>query len=111
MSRVLLIDHDQSHAQRLKDRLRHLSLIHFANIRNGIGELCRTRFDFDIVILNVSARQRNWQAGVRALQHAFSTSLCRVRPSVLCISTIKNEPQFELEVERLGARYVYDPEN
>jgi DNA-binding response OmpR family regulator len=59
----------------------------------------------DLVILDVSSRKKHSydllaQIASRRVQHG-------PRPMILCISRVYRGPQFELDLERKGARVVY----
>jgi DNA-binding NarL/FixJ family response regulator len=109
MHAVILIDGDEKHAEALADRLRARSLdvIRHVKSNTALSMLKRRGTPCDLVLINVSDSSRPWLRILRELQEAcFSFSHCH--PLVLCLSTVKREPQFELQIERLGARFVYE---
>ena len=58
----------------------------------------------DIVLMDVTQASRAILATVHDL--AAAIGICDVAPRLLCFSTAHRNPQFVLDVERCGARYV-----
>lgn len=108
MTGILLIDNDPVHAEGLIGRLRSRSL-HIEWVRStpeAVTTLRERPSQFDLVILDVSDPSQPWLNVLDRLQHAgrrYGWS-----PLFLCVSNRQREPQFELAVERKGARYVYE---
>ena len=109
MYTAILIDDDKMHAEVLAARLRArgLDVARHEDADRALFVLTRTRRPCDLVLINVSDSSQPWLKIVGELQKAcFSFSRCN--PLILCLSTVKREPQFELQVEHLGARFVYE---
>ena len=107
---VALIDNDTAHAAKLADRLRfhQLALIAHCELNDALPALQGGHFEWDIVIVNVSDPSQPWLAILRRLQEACSSHGSRHFPLFLCTSRIKRDPQFQLALERLGVRFVYE---
>jgi hypothetical protein len=109
MYTVMLIDNDEMHAEALAARLRArgLNVVRHRKADHALSVLIHKRTHCDLALINVSDLSQPWLRIVRKLQDAcFSSSHCC--PLVLSLSTVKREPQFELQIERLGARFVYE---
>lgn len=104
---LLLVRFDNASEGRLTELLRQRGYRVSAYSREESLLECLSRFgrEIDLVILDVSGNDpevRNYLAEIvryRA-QHGH-------RPMVLCVSRVYRGPQFELELERKGARVVY----
>jgi DNA-binding NarL/FixJ family response regulator len=109
MHAVTLIDQDEMHAEALAAclRARDLHVTHHIGANSALSMLKRQNAPCDLVLLNVSDSSQPWVRILRELQEAcFSFSRCH--PLVLCMSTVKRQPLFALQIERLGARFVYE---
>src|SRR5258708_434258 len=108
MPETLLIDKDPVHAERVIRRLagRKLPVQLVQNVAQAEAELQRS--SYDLVIINVSDPGQPWVAIVEKLQQACRGSGKSWQPLILCVSTRQREPHFELEIERKGARYVFE---
>jgi hypothetical protein len=60
------------------------------------------------VILNVSDAVLPWFKILKKLQEAFFQSGGHQSPLFLCTSSTKRSHEFELRIERMGARYVFE---
>jgi DNA-binding response OmpR family regulator len=108
MNRVLLIDEDVTHAEELARRLaeRSLTVIHAADSGAAIAQLRNREYLCDLVILCIAHRSRPWLEVLRDLQHASRQAGFREVPLFLCVSRLQLGIDFQLQVERMGARYA-----
>ncbi len=108
--RVLLVDADQTHAERVRELL-HLCALE-ADVCPGHEDafvrLQQASSDFELVILNVSNDSLPWCTILAKLQAACLQSGVYPSPFFLCISSTRRPSEFELRIERLGARYVHE---
>jgi hypothetical protein len=110
---VLLLDNDAVHAGALADRLRaqrdhQLTLTTHPEPKGVLHTLRREPSAWDIVVVNVSDVSQPWLAILRRLLEASSSHSTPHTPLFLCTSRIKRDPQFQLALERLGVRFVYE---
>lgn len=108
MERVLLIDSDEDHARTLALFLeRHRYAVTVSTSKgNAFRPLERNCEEFDVVILDMSAnRPQDWRTfdQIRTLPR-----MTTVRPMILCLSRVYRGPGMKLEIERKGARLVYE---
>ena len=109
MRRALLIDDDPIHASRVSVGLSSRDLhVHCMRFAEAEKELRRSAHLYEIVIVNVSDSRIPWAVNVEKLQRACLAAGGCGQPSLLCTSTRHHGPQFELEMERRGARYVVE---
>ena len=108
MPETLLVDEDPAHAERLIRHLagRKLGIQLVQNAAQGEAELRRS--NYELVIVNVSDPGKPWVAIVGRLQQACRESGKSWQPLILCVSTRQQEAHFVLEIERKGARYVFE---
>jgi DNA-binding NtrC family response regulator len=107
MARIILIDSDESHAKTVASALarRDHQLTVYANARDLFRRLSDEHIQFTVVILNFSNRPEDWDSldKLRKL-----TLMCVPRPGILCLSRSKWGTDVRLQVERKGARLVYE---
>jgi DNA-binding response OmpR family regulator len=105
---VLLVDTDQQHAECVCLGLgfHHFETDLCLDPERAAVRLRRAADDYDVVILNVSNPSLPWVNILAKLQAACLESGASPAPLFLCTSTTKRLPEFELQIERLGARYV-----
>jgi CheY-like chemotaxis protein len=110
MPRVLLVDIDKQHAERIRGSLvfRAREVDVFADPKEAAARLQQARADYQVVILNVSNVLMPWINILANLQAACFQSGVFPSPLILCTSTIKQSFEFQLRIERMGARYVYE---
>ncbi len=110
MFEMLLIDKDPIHAERLTSRLgrQRLLIDRVATVAEGQSTLRMPESPYDLVIVNVSDNSEAWVRTIADLQQAVRESRKAWPPLILCVSTRKRDPQFELQIERHGARYVLE---
>lgn len=107
---VALLDNDAAHATILADRLRGrpLTLTTHCDPKDALQALHRDPSAYDVVVVNVSDVSQPWLAILRRLLEACSSHNSPHTPLFLCTSRIKRDPQFQLAIERLGVRFVYE---
>lgn len=108
MTSVLLIDDDDAHAERVGATLaqRRLTVTRVAEIGEGIKRLQSQAHAWDIVVLVIGDRSRPWFTILHSLQEvAWHGALPEV-PFFLCASERDLGLDFELRIERMGARYA-----
>lgn len=108
MACVLLVDTNQSHAECVRTALgfHDLAVDVYPDPERAAKRLRRAGNDYDVVILNVSDPLLPWVNTLVKLQAACFESGVSPSPLFLCTSTAKRSPEFELRIERMGARYV-----
>jgi DNA-binding response OmpR family regulator len=106
MATILVVDVDQQHAEKLNSALRRRGHRVVNTDRKNAVAIKESECQSDLVVFNISRTDNDvWQA----LRH-----VCNLRRTdglpvlVLCYSKIYRGPRFELEVERLGARFAYE---
>jgi len=105
VAEILLVKFDQVTEGRLAELFGcrgHHAITHSGD--QPLSQVLRRR-GFDLVILDVSCDYsitRKHVAAVRARREQHG-----LRPMLLCVSRVYRGPQFELELEREGARVVY----
>ena len=110
MAKVLLIDDDGDHAEQLGRGLaeRRLTVTRAADGEAAIAQL-RNR--------EHAVRPRDplhgwsfspWLEVLRTLQHAGWQAGFREAPLFLCVSRLQLGIDFQLQIERMGARYAYE---
>jgi DNA-binding NtrC family response regulator len=110
MSSILIIDKDQAHSIKVADRLRGRQLIPTTHreLKDALQALYREASAWDIVLVDVSDLSLPWLAILRQLLEACSSHSSPHMPLFLCTSRTKRDPQFQLALERLGVRFVYE---
>ena len=110
MLKVLLIDDDGDHAQQLGRRLgeRKLTVIRTADTGAAIAQLQNREHLCDLVILCMAGRSGSWLEALRDLQHASWQAGSREVPLFLCVSRLHFGIDFQLQIERMGARYAFE---
>ena len=110
MYEALLIDGDRIHAMQMLRRLdsRSLRAHIIRDVEQAALALRSSSTPFRIVIVNVSDAAQPWLRNLEDLQDAACIGGRFSPPQFLCVSTRRYEPRFELEIERRGARYVFD---
>ena len=110
MFSVLLVDDDGDHAKELGRALtrRGVAVLRAANSRETIARLRNRAHVCDIVILCLADRKRPWLAVFHDLLQASREAGFSETPRFLCVSRIQFGSEFQLQIERMGARYVYE---
>jgi hypothetical protein len=108
MFRLLLIDHNPSHAERLAARLRQSGLA--VTITERIEEASRSLNQriptYELVVVIASGLPDEWVGILRKLVRASRLRCTGPRPFFLFASRLKCNSRTRLRIERLGARYV-----
>jgi hypothetical protein len=110
MHDTLIIDADSAYAERLVRtlRLRKLRVDVVRDSTEAIVRLCHRALRYQLVIINVSDASQPWPVILGRLREACSYPGRCSRPLFLCVSRREREPEFELAIERSGARYVVE---
>jgi len=110
MTNVLLIDDDRVHTERIARVLNQRGLItsRVASIREAIRRLQCRPASFDLVVLAIADRSHPWLEILHQLQQAAWQAGMTTSPFFLCISRIGVGAEFQLQVERMGARLVLE---
>lgn len=109
--RALLFDDDAAHAERLIARIlqpQRLAVEHVRSLDEAVARIQRRTNCYELVIVNVSANGPPWQRTLRKLQQACQRLNGQAAPLFLCLSNTRKAPDFILQTERLGARYVFE---
>jgi len=107
MLNVLLID-DGEHAEQFGRELaqRRLSVIRAADCGEAVARLRNREHICDIVILTMTGRARAWLTALHDLQQAGLQAGFLEVPLFLCASQQQFGVDFQLQIERMGARYA-----
>lgn len=107
---VLLIDHDAIHSQPLIECLttHRLGVDLCANIEQAAKKLRLIGGNYELVIVNISDVSQPWLRLLSLLRESVIESGVAVAPDVLCVSTAKYDALFELQIERMAGRLVYE---
>lgn len=110
MARALVIDEDTNHAEQLLGRLQLRSLVvdRVCSLEHAITKLRRCEEGYALVIINTSDASFEWCRALQKLQATCHQSVGRSGPLLLCISLVQQRPEFILQLERTGARFVYE---
>ena len=110
MPHVLLVDTDQRHAERIRECLEShaLEVEVCSDSEEASTWLRRESSNYEVVVLNISDVKLPWFSILARLHEACFQSQRYPTPLFLCTSSTKRSPEFQLRMERLGARYVYE---
>jgi DNA-binding response OmpR family regulator len=110
MPNVLLIDNDAAHGERVGIMLaqRGLAVTCVADIGEAIKRLRVRAREWEIVVLVFGDQSRPWFSILQSLQEAAWHGTLPEVPSFLCVSKRDLGTDFELRIERMGARYAYE---
>jgi hypothetical protein len=108
MTRALLIDDDSDHAERLGRELalRGLTVIYASDAEKATKQLLENASVCDLVILCIADRARPWLSFLKAMQEACWQAGFLEFPLFLCVSRVELGLEFQLRVERMGARFA-----
>jgi hypothetical protein len=108
MVQVLLIDNNKPHVEAVRARLRRhrVEVEVCADPAAVTGRLRRTGSRYEVVILNVSDHRQPWLRLLSKFREASLQAGNYPAPLFLCVSTGEQPVDFELRIERMGARYV-----
>jgi hypothetical protein len=107
-AKIFLLDVDAQHANALANRLRsgRLHVDVSVDPDGAVAQLRRKDAEYEIVIVNISAPSFSWLKTLQKLNEVCRLSGARHQPLFLCVSTNQQQPEFVLQIERTGARYV-----
>lgn len=110
MISALLIDNDAEHAERMRDSLvqRGLAVSHVFDFGQAIEMLREKPRKCEIVMLVIADIARPWATVLSRLQDASLQGEINGLPLFLCVSKCDFGVDFELQIERMGARYVHE---
>ena len=110
MTIALLVDADVTHAEWLGSMLtqRGLAVTHVAEIGEAIKKLQARARAWEIVVLVFGDHSRPWFSVLHSLQEAAWNGALPEVPLFLCVSKRDLGTDFELRIERMGARYAYE---
>ena len=103
MARILLVDSDEGHAKTVVSALesqRHKLTVHACR-QEALSNLTQ----FAVIILDFANRPEDWKFLDRVYQ---MTIACVPKPGILCLARNNLGPGVRLQVERKGARLVYE---
>jgi DNA-binding response OmpR family regulator len=108
MNRVLLIDDDGAHAERVGTILaqRGITVIRASDAGDAVKTLRTDPHVCEIVILVIAELSRPWLTILRNLQEAARQRAFLEGPLFLCLSKRELGVEFQLRIERMGARYA-----
>ena len=108
MRRVLLIDDDEDHAGLLGHALRERGFIvtRVANSEQAATTLRSRTTTCDLLILSIAHRSRAWLTALFDLQEGCTQAGFLEVPQFLCVSRLHLGVDMQLQIERMGARYV-----
>lgn len=110
MIKALLIDNDRVHAERLEQELnrRGLTTIYVASSREALKQLENRAGSIDLVVLAIADLRQPWLEILHQLQQASWRAGIGEFPLFLCISRPSLRAEFQLQIERMGARHVIE---
>jgi hypothetical protein len=110
MTRVLLIDENADHARQLGSELaqRQLTVVREADVVDAVRNLRKSAIVYDFVILIMADRSRPWLRALHGLQQAGQQKGFFELPLFLCVSRLHLACEFQVQIERMGARYVFE---
>ena len=108
MPKALLIDDDANHAAQLGSLIssRGLTLVRAISVEDALRTFRNGTCGFDLVILTMNDCERAWLKILHDLQQAVAQAALVTAPPFLCVSRVSRGIEFEIRVERMGARYV-----
>jgi len=110
VTKYLLIDEDDNHAGCLASRLSRpeTRIERVVSANEAMTRLRGAAGGYDLVIVNVSGNYEPWVPILRKLLEASRQPALGTMPAFLCVSTARRSPEFELQLERMGLRYVFE---
>ena len=110
MMKALLIDEDPNHATHLERSINRRGVVtSWTNsVREAIGRLRGREASFDLVVLSIGERSQRWIEILHKLQQAAWQPGVSEFPIFLCVSRLSLGVEFQLQVERMGARLVHE---
>ena len=110
MINMLLIDDDVAHAERVGITLaqRGLAVTRVADVGEAIKRLQAQARAWEIVVIVFGDHSRPWLSILHNLQEAAWNGAFPEVPFFLCVSKRDLGTDFEIRIERMGARYAYE---
>lgn len=110
MYRLLLIDHDTIHAERLAARLRQRGLVVtiVTSVEEAANRLQMRTLLYELVVIVGSGLPEGWLRILRRVKRACRPLYLLHRPLFLFVSNRKCNPHLRLRIERQGARYIQE---
>ena len=107
MARLLLFDPDERHAKTVVSALESQShkLTVCASRRETLGHIKTKLAKFKVIILDFSNRPDDWEFLDRVCR---LTITCVPKPGLLCLARTNWGPHVRLQVERKGAKILYE---
>lgn len=108
MTNLLLIDGDGDHANQMGTILtqRGIAVTRAADIREATKKLQARARGWEIVVLVIDDLSRPWSTVLNSLQEAAWAGAMPEVPLFLCVSRRDLGNDFQLRIERMGARYA-----
>jgi len=108
MTRVLLIDNDDAHAGEVSAAFarRGLITIRVSNHVEAINKGLLSAHVCEIVVLVMTDLSHPWLTILSSLQDATQQGSFMELPLFLCVSKRELAADFQLRIERMGARYA-----
>lgn len=108
MTMALLIDQDDDHAEQLGMTLsmRGLTVVRAVDIEGAINKLRSNAQILEIVILVIDDPARPWLSILSDLRESAQQRAFLEKPVFLCVSRRELGINFQLRIERMGARYA-----
>ncbi len=110
MIKLLLIDADLVHARELSALLAHRGIViqHVLKCTDGAAALRQSLPQHDLVVVDLSERSHPWLTFLRKLRQALRNPTAGCGPLFLCISGLQWSVDFQILIERSGARYAFE---
>lgn len=107
MAAILLLgfDEDLQDALVTSMRVRRHQVFALDEAGDIVDELERQRNALELVIMDMSFPSENHRRALEEVERWRAEH--ENRPTLLCVSTIYRGPQFEIDIERKGARVIY----
>ena len=108
MNRLLLVDDDSDHAGRFGIILaqRGFAVTRVAEIGEAIKRLQAGAHAWEIVVLIIGDLSMSWLTALHNMQEAAWHGAMPEVPFFLCVSKRELGTDFQLRIERIGARYA-----
>jgi len=86
-----------------------LRVEHCTTVRQTISKLQEPSCEYALIIVHISDACQPWLRLLHSLREVvFQSAKAVAGPLFLCVSTVRHDHLFELQIERMGARFVYE---